>query len=73
MARKLKDPYFQLSGKIDYLANDIGGLFETVGWLKREIATLRSQLSEWHGIMDDHAAASKDKAPAGALPPKEDR
>ena len=56
MARRLKDPYFELKNRLDYFANDLGGLFESIGWLKSEQAKLRSSLLEWHGIMDEYIA-----------------
>lgn len=56
MARKLRDPYFELKARLDYFANDLGGLFESISWLKGEIGRLRHDLAEWNGVMDEYAA-----------------
>jgi len=70
MARKLRDPYFELKSRLDYFANDLGGLFESISYLKGEIGLLRQQLTDWHGIMDEYAAKFAEDNPPAVKNPK---
>ena len=63
MPRKLRDPYAELRQEIQYLARDIGGLFEAIKFLKfsmKEKVT-ESDLVTWGDRILDACVLKKVK------------